>query len=453
MQSPELLAPAGNFEKLKTALRFGADAVYLGGKFFSLRSFSDNFTDEELKAAAEYVHARGKKMYVTVNIFAKNSDFSQLEKTFRFLQEIGADAALVTDAGAFALARKVAPNLPLHISTQANTTNAYAARFWQEAGAERVVLARELSLQEIGADAALVTDAGAFALARKVAPNLPLHISTQANTTNAYAARFWQEAGAERVVLARELSLQEIAQIRDHCPGLELEAFVHGAMCISYSGRCLLSNYLAHRDSNRGACVQACRWKFDLRARREEVGGLTAEEDERGTYLLNSKDLNMLSHLEEMRRAGVCSFKIEGRMKSSYYLATVVNAYRRVLDKTLSVEEGQEELKKVAHRAFTTAYMFGDNAETVNYEDSQESGTREYVADVLADGLVQMRNRFRTGDKLEILSPTDTFNRTFTVENMEDEAGAPVQDAKLVMQKLRLSCPYPLREGDILRRV
>ncbi|HIX07475.1 MAG TPA: U32 family peptidase [Candidatus Borkfalkia faecipullorum] len=392
MQNPELLAPAGNFEKLKTALRFGADAVYLGGKSFSLRSFSDNFTDEELKAAAEYVHARGKKMYVTVNIFAKNSDFSQLEKTFRFLQEIGADAALVTDAGA-------------------------------------------------------------FALARKVAPNLPLHISTQANTTNAYAARFWQEAGAERVVLARELSLQEIAQIRDHCPGLELEAFVHGAMCISYSGRCLLSNYLAHRDSNRGACVQACRWKFDLRARREEVGGLTAEEDERGTYLLNSKDLNMLSHLEEMRRAGVCSFKIEGRMKSSYYLATVVNAYRRVLDKTLSVEEGQEELKKVAHRAFTTAYMFGDNAETVNYEDSQESGTREYVADVLADGLVQMRNRFRTGDKLEILSPTDTFNRVFTVENMEDEAGAPVQDAKLVMQKLRLSCPYPLREGDILRRV
>lgn len=392
MQSPELLAPAGNFEKLKTALRFGADAVYLGGKSFSLRSFSDNFTDEELKAAAEYVHARGKKMYVTVNIFAKNSDFSQLEKTFRFLQEIGADAALVTDAGV-------------------------------------------------------------FALARKVAPNLPLHISTQANTTNAYAARFWQEAGAERVVLARELSLQEIAQIRDHCPGLELEAFVHGAMCISYSGRCLLSNYLAHRDSNRGACVQACRWKFDLRARREEGGSLTAEEDERGTYLLNSKDLNMLSHLEEMRRAGVCSFKIEGRMKSSYYLATVVNAYRRVLDKTLSVEEGQEELKKVAHRAFTTAYMFGDNAETVNYEDSQESGTREYVADVLADGLVQMRNRFRMGDKLEILSPTDTFNRTFTVENMEDEAGAPVQDAKLVMQKLRLSCPYPLREGDILRRV
>ncbi len=392
MQSPELLAPAGNFEKLKTALRFGADAVYLGGKNFSLRSFSDNFTQEEMKAAADYVHARGKKMYVTVNIFAKNSDFAQLETTFRFLQEIGADAALVTDAGA-------------------------------------------------------------FALARKVAPNLPLHLSTQANTTNAYAARFWQEAGAERVVLARELSLKEIAQIGEFCPGLELEAFVHGAMCISYSGRCLLSNYLAHRDSNRGACVQACRWKFELRARREEGGALYAEEDGRGTYLLNSKDLNMLSYLDEMRRAGVCSFKIEGRMKSSYYLATVVNAYRRVLDGTLSAEQGQEELKKVAHRAFTTAYMLGDNADTVNKEDSQESGTREYVADVVEGGFVQMRNRFRIGDRLEILSPTDTFNKVFTVEEMADEAGAPVQDAKLVMQKLRLACPYPLEAGDILRRV
>lgn len=392
MQRPELLAPAGNFEKLKTAIRFGADAVYLGGKSFSLRSFSDNFTDEELQAAAQYVHERGKKMYVTVNIFAKNADFSRLEHTFRYLEEIGADAALVTDAGA-------------------------------------------------------------FALARKVAPRLPLHISTQANTTNAYAARFWQEAGAERVVLARELSLQEISQIRDHCPGLELEAFVHGAMCISYSGRCLLSNYLAHRDSNRGACVQACRWKFDLRARREEGGCISAEEDERGTYIFNSKDLNMLSHLEEMRAAGVCSFKIEGRMKSSYYLATVVNAYRRVLDGTLSVEEGQEELKKVAHRAFTTAYLLGGNDNTVNYEDSQECGTREYVADVLSDGFIQMRNRFRTGDRLEILSPADTFNRVFTVEKMTDEAGVPVQDAKLVMQKLRIECPYPLREGDILRRI
>ena len=392
MQSPELLAPAGNFEKLKTALRFGADAVYLGGRSFSLRSFSDNFTPEEMRAAAEYVHARGKKMYVAVNIFAKNSDFAQLETTFRFLQEIGADAALVTDAGA-------------------------------------------------------------FALAKKVAPRLALHLSTQANTTNAYAARFWQEQGAERVVLARELSLEEISQIGQFCPGLELEAFVHGAMCISYSGRCLLSNYLAHRDSNRGACVQACRWKFELRARREEGGALLAEEDERGTYLLNSKDLNMLSHLDEMRRAGVCSFKIEGRMKSNYYLATVVNAYRRVLDGTLSAAQGQEELKKVAHRAFTTAYMLGDNAETVNEEDSQESGTREYVADVVAGGLVQMRNRFRVGDRLEILSPTDTFNKVFTVEEMADEAGTPVSDAKLVMQKLRLACPYPLEEGDILRKV
>ena len=395
--SGELLAPAGSFEKLKTALNFGADAVYLGGKAFSLRSYSENFTAEEMAEAVRYAHARGKKVYAAVNIFAKNADFPELEKTFVFLQEIGADAALVTDAGAFSLARKVAPKLALHISTQANTTNGYAAKFWQEQGAERIVLARELSLAEIG-------------------------------------------------------------QIHAFCPGLELEAFVHGAICISYSGRCLLSNYLAGRDSNRGACVQACRWKYAVRAIREEgaQGELTLEEDGRGAYLLNSKDLNMLSHLRELAGAGVCSFKIEGRMKSSYYLATVVNAYRRAMDGTLDTASAQEELKKVAHRAFTEAYAFGENGETVNYSDSQESGTREYAADVLEGGeraLVQMRNRFRTGDELEILSPSESFNKRFYVEEMYGESGEKVEDAKLVMQKLRLKCPYPLAPGDILRKV
>ena len=394
MNAPELLAPAGNFEKMKTALAFGADAVYLGGKRFSLRSFSDNFTKEELSDAVAYAHARGKKVYVAMNVFAKNADFDFLGRDFAFLQEIGADAALVTDPGA-------------------------------------------------------------FACARKNAPRLPLHISTQANTTNKFAARFWQEQGASRVVLARELSLAEISEIAAYCAGLELEAFVHGAMCISYSGRCLLSNYLAGRDSNRGACVQACRWKFRLRAEREE-GGCEAVEDARGTYIFNSKDLNMLSHLDELRAAGVCSFKIEGRMKSSYYLATVVNAYRRTLDGALSAERGQEELRKVAHRAFTTAYAFGDNAETVNYSDSQERGTREYAADVLEGGdrpLVCMRNRFRVGDELEVLSPSENFCRTFRVGEMQNEAGETVTDAKLVMQRLRLGVPFPLREGEILRRV
>ena len=394
----ELLAPAGSFEKLKTALNFGADAVYLGGKSFSLRSFSENFTAEELREGIRYAHERGRKVYVTVNIFAKNADFPALSDALAYLQEIGADAALVTDPGV-------------------------------------------------------------FSLAKKVAPKLNLHISTQANTTNQYAAKFWQEQGAERVVLARELSLAEIAQIHSYCPDLQLEAFIHGAMCISYSGRCLLSNYLAGRDSNRGACVQACRWKYTVRAQREESaqgGELEVQEDERGTYLLNSKDLNMLPYLDELAKAGVCSFKIEGRMKSSYYLATVVNAYRRVLDGTLNVAEAQAELKKVAHRAFTAAYALGENAETVNYTDSQESGTREYVADVLEGGdcpIIQMRNRFRVGEELEILSPSDSFNRRFTVQEMKDEQGNTVADAKLVMQKLQLRCPYPLAKGDILRKI
>lgn len=397
-ERPELLAPAGSFAKLKAALHFGADAVYLGGKNFSLRAQADNFTAEELKEAVSYAHARDKKVYVTANIFAKNADFPALADYFRFLSEIGADAALVTDAGA-------------------------------------------------------------FALARQVAPNLALHLSTQANTTNGHAAKFWQQQGAARVVLARELSLAEISEIRAMCPGLELEAFVHGAMCISYSGRCLLSNYLAGRDSNRGACVQACRWKYSVRPLQggaEQGGeGYFAEEDARGTYIFNSKDLNMLPYLCDLRRAGVCSFKIEGRMKSVYYLATVVNAYRRVLDGTLDLAAAQQELCKVAHREYTAAYALGDNAHTVAYGDSQAAGTHEYIADVLEGGeapLVQMRGRFRAGDELEVLSPSENFNRRFTVAQMRGEDGAPVEDAKLVMQKLRLRTPFALREGDILRR-
>ena len=392
MQGIELLAPAGNFEKLKTALYFGADAVYLGGKQFSLRSFADNFSNEELKEAVSYAHTHGKKVYVAANIFMREADFPALAEYFVFLKEIGADAALVTDQGAFFLARKVAPGLPLHISTQANTTNRYAAKFW---------------LQQ----------------------------------------------GAERVVVARELSLEEISAIHTFCPELQLEAFVHGAMCISYSGRCLLSNYLDGRDSNRGACVQACRWKYRIRAR-EEGDEYPIEEDVHGTYILNSKDLNMLAHLDALRSAGVCSFKIEGRMKSACYLATVINAYRRVMDGKLTVEEGERELRKVAHRAFTTAYAFGQNPDTVNFADSQEIGTHPYVADVLLSGekpLVQMRGRFRVGDTLEILSPGESFGKTFPVTRMWDENGLRVEDAKLVMQKLRLDCPYSLSAGDILR--
>ena len=356
----ELLAPAGNFTKLKTAINFGADAVYVGGKDFSLRSFADNFTREEMAEAVKFAHSLGKKLYVTANIFAKNADMSLLEDYFKFLEEIKADAAIISDAGVV-----------------------YAAK--------------------------------------KSAPKLDIHISTQANLTNKYAVKFWREQGATRAVLARELSLEEIAEIHSFVPDIELEAFVHGAMCISYSGRCLLSNYLAGRESNRGECVQACRWNYQVRKSDElsDSGWLDIEEDGRGAYILNSKDLNMSAHLDKMAQAGVCSFKIEGRMKSEYYLATVINAYRRCIDGGYSPVI-ENELLTAFHRDYTTAYAFGENAQTVNYADSQAKGGCDYIANVIGSengfAIVEMRGRFKVGDTLEVLSPTDSFLKTFTVE-------------------------------------
>ena len=393
----ELLAPAGSYAKFLTALHFNADAVYIGGKQFSLRTFADNFTAEELQNAVALAHEKGKKVYVTANVFARNADFSQLKEYFRYLSEIGADAAIVSDPGAV------------------------------------------------------------YAL-KSVAPALPVHLSTQANTTNKYAVKFWKEQGVERVILARELSIAEIAEIRDFVPDIELEAFVHGAMCISYSGRCLLSDYLDGRSSNRGACVQACRWRYELRAQNapgENPAWLPIEEDGKGAYILNSKDLNMLAYLSDLEGAGIRSFKIEGRMKSGYYLATVINAYRRAMDGG-DLATSQNELCNVAHRAYTTAYALGKNTQTVNYDDSQSKGERTYVADVLsyADGFVQveMRNRFKKGEVLEVLSPDENFAKSFTVNEIYDEKGALVEDAKLVQGKYRLACPYSLNAGDYLRK-
>lgn len=395
MNQLELLAPAGNLQKLKLAFYFGADAVYVGGKAFSLRTFADNFTDEELAEGVAYAHERGKRVYVAANIFARNVDFGRLEEYFRFLQEIKADAVLISDLGA-------------------------------------------------------------FRLCRKAAPDLPVHISTQANTTNSQSAAMWKELGACRVVLARELTFREIAEIHEYNPDLELEAFVHGAMCISYSGRCLLSDYLDGRASNRGACVQACRFEYEIRAReREDKGWLPVGEDGKGTFFLNSKDLNMSEHLEALQRAGVCSFKIEGRMKSEYYLATVVNAYRRILDGGYSVELA-EELKCAAHRAYTTAYALGENKGTVSYDNSQTKGTCEFIAVVTdyKDGRVyaEMRNRFYEADILEILSPTESFNKTVCVTELRDQAGERCIDAKRVQDIYSFDCPYPVRAGDIFRR-
>ena len=403
MNKPELLAPAGNFSKLKTAVYYGADAVYIGGKSFSLRALSDNFTDEEIARAVEYAHGKNVKVYVTVNIFAKNSDFDKAKEYFKFLYSVGVDAVLITDIGL-------------------------------------------------------------IDLCKEVAPKLPIHLSTQANTLNKYAVRAWKNYGLERVVLARELSLAEIDQIREFVPDIELEAFAHGAMCISYSGRCLLSNYLNGRDSNRGECVQACRWSYELREKNKGGEYYPIEEDERGSYILNSKDLNMISHIDEMVDAGVISLKIEGRMKSEYYLATVINAYRRAIDEYCKIGDKYkensmfyDELIKTSHRAFTTAYTLGDNFDTVNYSDSQSVGEKQFIAVVTkgtAGGYteIEMRNRFKKSDVLEILSPSDNFNKTFVVNEMYDEDGNEIVDAKIVQQKIRIKCEYDLREGDILRK-
>ena len=392
----ELLAPAGNFAKLKTAFYFGADAAYLGGKEFSLRSFADNFTREELVRAVEYAHGLGKKVYVTANIYARNGDLAAMEDYFAFLEQAGADAALISDPGVL-----------------------YAAK--------------------------------------KTAPGLPVHISTQANITNKCAVKFWRDMGACRAVLARELSLAEIAEIHDFVPDMELEAFVHGAMCISYSGRCLLSDYLTGRPSNRGECAQACRWNYSIRKRddKSDSGWLDMEEDERGAYILNSKDLNMSAYLDKMRQAGVCSFKIEGRMKSEYYLATVINAYRRCMDGGYSGVV-ERELATAAHRDYTTAYALGENHGTVNYSDSQAKGDCDYIGNVAGtEGdcvLVEMRGRFRKGDVLEVLSPSENFGRSFTVGNVWLPDGSLTDDCKLVQTVYRVECPYKLSAGDILRR-
>lgn len=395
MIKPELLAPAGNLQKLKLAFYYGADAVYLGGKNFSLRTYADNFTEEELQEGIAFAHARGKKVYVAVNIFARNADLPVLRDYF-------------------------------------------------------------ITLEKLGADAVLISDLGAFKICREAAPGLSIHVSTQANTTNAQAVSFYAAAGASRVVLARELSLEEIAQIHAENPDTELEAFVHGAMCISYSGRCLLSDYLDGRSSNRGACVQACRFDYEIRAKESGTENwLSLSEDGKGSYLLNSKDLNMSAHLSEMAQAGVVSFKIEGRMKSEYYLATVVNAYRRIIDGGYSESLGSE-LLCAAHRDYTTAYAFGRQNGAQSFENSQTKGLCDFIAVVTdwRDGraYAEMRGRFYEGDELEILSPNESFLKTVAVSDLRDGAGAPCSDAKRVQEIYSFPCAYPLGRGDILRR-
>ena len=391
----ELLAPAGNFEKLVTAVHFGADAVYFAGKMYGLRAFAGNFDDDEIVKAMQFLHENGKKGYVTLNIVANDSDFEHIDDYLNLLVKAKVDGVIVSDVGVIYYLRKNFPSLNVHVSTQANINNSYTAEFFADLGVTRLVLAREMNLENI----------------KKMHENI-----------------------GDR---------------------LEIEAFVHGAMCISYSGRCLLSNYMTGRDSNRGACVQACRWKYTIREENKEEE-FPIEEDERGTYILNSKDLCMIDHLDELEKAGICSLKIEGRMKSDYYVASVVNAYRRAIDKTLESDKLHDELEKTSHRRYTTGFYF--NSDDKEYiESSMPIQTAQFIAKVVEDESegfvkVEMRNRFMVGDILEVLSPDDNFLKTIKIEKIFASDGSEIQDAKRVQEVVTINCPYHLKKGDILRK-
>lgn len=401
----ELLAPAGSMEKLTTAFYYGADACYFAGKKYGLRAFADNFDDESLEESVNYAHSLGKKCYITLNILAHNSDFTGLKEYLQYLEKIKVDAVIVSDLGIMHYIKMYAPTLQIHISTQANITNKYAAK--------------------------------AFA-----------------------------EAGATRLILARELSVKEIKEIKSYIPkDVELECFVHGAMCISYSGRCLLSNYLSNRDSNRGACIQACRYEYSIIEKSRNTddnqhNAFEIQQDNRGTYILNSKDLCMIEHLQELVDAGVTSFKIEGRMKSVYYVATVTNAYRRAIDNMLKSKKTDKtlvkELEKASHRRYTTGFYFNDkNKEYL--ASSTPIQTHEFVAIVLEDTtngvtLIEQRNKFEIGDELEVLSPGENFNKTLTVHNLKSQDNQEVTVANQVQQKLLLTSDLSFSKGDILRR-
>lgn len=394
----ELLSPAGNFEKFLSAIHFGADAVYMAGGRFGLRAFAGNFSDEEMKKAVKIAHEKGKKVYVTLNIIARDGDFEGLGDYAKFLKSIGVDAVIVADIGVFVYLREVVPDLDIHVSTQANIINSKSANLMAKLGAKRLVLARELTLEQI----------------KEIRKNLPKEI--------------------------------------------ELEVFVHGAMCMAYSGRCLLSNYLTGRDSNHGECVQACRWKYMVReiSREDE---LEVQEDEKGSYIFNSKDLNMIEHLQELKNAGVDSLKIEGRMKSAYYVATVTNAYRQAIDMLPQKPDEKllAELFKASHRRYTTGFYFKDELKQYT-EDSMPVQESEFVAlvDSDCDGenvVLEMRNKFSVGDELEILSPDkNLLNKKLKIESIKNSAGENVESAKVVQEKITVPCKLNLKKGDILRR-
>ena len=401
----ELLVPAGSLEVLKVAVDYGADAVYIGGQAYGLRAKADNFSIEEMKKAVKYAHAKNAKVYVTANIFAHNYDIEGMKAYFEQLKDTGVDAVLVSDPGI-------------------------------------------------------------FMLAKETMPDMELHISTQANNTNYLTYNFWYNMGAKRVVTARELSLVEIKQIREHIPeDMEIESFMHGAMCISYSGRCLLSSYFTGRDANRGACTHPCRWKYHIVEETRPGEYMPVNEDDRGTYIFNSKDLCMIEHIPEMIDAGIDSFKIEGRMKTALYVATVARTYRKAIDDYMespelyrsNMEYYKSEIAKCTYRQFTTGFYFGKTD-----QDSQIYDNNTYiknctyignVQEVTEDGLVafEQKNKFSVGEEIECMN-FDGTNTVCRVEEIYNDRMEPMESAPHPKMQLYVKLDRPVSAGMILRR-
>ncbi len=410
---PEVLAPAGNFEKMRSALRYGADAVYLAGQRFGLRAAGKNFSDEELSKAAAYAHERGAKAYVTVNATAKDEEFVSIAAYGQKLLEDGFDAAIVADPGVFSCLREAVPDLELHISTQANVSNASACRFWHQLGAKRIVLSRELSLEQI----------------KTIRKNIPAH--------------------------------------------LELECFVHGAICLAHSGRCLLSSYFNDRSGNRGACTQPCRWEYHLQEfGRGDTDPIRLEEDVEGTYLLSSKDLCMIGHVRELMEAGINSFKIEGRNKGLYYAAVTSKAYRFAVDSLWENPEAvlpewiQDELDLLVHREYSTGFYFDDprnEAQLAVHQDYLRPASVLAIAlaqDINAPGpyrpkeneyLMKQMNKASLQEEVALFSPENGGGQVFTLSELKDLEGSALTSTPHPGQIYYLTSPYPVTEGSFLR--
>ena len=404
MQKPELLIPASSLEVLKTAVLFGADAVYIGGEAFGLRAKAKNFSGEEMTEGIRFAHAHGARVHVTANILAHNGD---LEGARRYFHE----------------------------------------------------------LKEMQPDALIIADPGMFMLAKEICPEIDIHISTQANNTNYMTYQFWHRLGAKRVVSARELSLKEIKEIRENIPAdMEIESFIHGAMCISYSGRCLLSSYFTGRDANQGACTHPCRWKYAVVEEKRPGEYFPVYENERGTYIFNSKDLCMIGHIPEMIEAGIDSFKIEGRMKTALYVAAAARTYRKAIDDYLESEEKYranmewylEEISKCTYRQFTTGFYFGKPDESTQIYNSN-TYVNEYtylgiVEEVSGDGLarIEQKNKFCVGDRIEIMKP-DGRNVQVQVESLTTQEGEAVESAPHPRQVLWVGLDGAAQKYDLLR--